>query len=57
MWEAAVRAGPCCRYVPPDDYYRKRFEVLAGTGLAVRGPTIPEGQVTRLLLIPPLHQP
>jgi hypothetical protein len=41
MWEAATRDGPACRFVPPGDHYRQRFEALAATGVALRGAAVP----------------
>lgn len=40
MWEAATRNGPACRYVPPSDHYRERFETLSATGVALRGSAV-----------------
>lgn len=37
MWEGVTRNGAACCYVPADNYYRKRYEVLAQTGVAARG--------------------
>lgn len=41
MWEARIRDGASCWNVPPEDHYRKRFEMLAGTGVALRGKDVP----------------
>ncbi len=41
MWEAATRRGPMCGYVAADNYYRKRYETLTLTGVALRGSDVP----------------
>lgn len=41
MWEARTRGGSSCSYVPANDYYRRRFEILASTGVAVGGKAVP----------------
>lgn len=56
MWEAAVRDGPACRYVPADDYYRIRFETLAVTGVATRGGDVPLDMRFSALTLPVLRQ-
>ncbi len=56
MWGATTRNGPCCGYVPPDDYYRWRFDVLAKTGVAIRGADVPVEERLRGLPLKELRE-
>ena len=56
MWEARTRGGPACCYVPPDDHYRKRLELLAVTGVALRGSDVPLEMRVQSLPLPAIRE-
>ncbi len=56
MWEARTRSGPTCCYVSPDDHYRKRFEKLALTGVALRGGDVPLEMRVQALPLPTIRK-
>jgi hypothetical protein len=56
MWEARTRGGMACCLVPADDHYRKRFELLALTGVALRGSAIPLEMRLQALPLPAIRE-
>jgi hypothetical protein len=56
MWEARTRSGTACCYVPPDNYYRSRFEILAQTGVALRGGDVPLEMRVQALPLPAIRK-
>ena len=55
MWAARV-GNISCEYVPVEDYYRKRYETLLGTGMAERGDVIPLEDRLQVMRINDLRQ-
>lgn len=41
MWEARIGNGPVVCFVTKDDHYRRRFDVLERTGVALHGKNVP----------------
>lgn len=56
MWEARTRGGMACCYVPPDDHYRSRFELLALTGVALHGSDVPLEMRVQALPLPAIRE-